>query len=634
MISPFQKRASEHLIRSEAFLPLVSPAPLEYILNNYKLEKLLDKIVFVLGTPGSGKTTFGRLFELESLYTLHERSSSAQGLKPLVKVLSDFGVLNEDGPTLLAARLPMDTEYREIWELPYEESVKRGLFLKLLQSRCVLVWCNALTDQGVQVSDVEVLTKSRSPSAVGNIGGSDLIALRNKAAEVESQVYKIIHSLVPKSLDSIASDLEDSYEPLSHLIEFNVKFESSQPSVVLRPMLIVDDAHELHPTQFTNLVDYLINRELSAARWIMTRYDVAISANDWIQTQSQNDKPGRQFGRDFEILLTSQTEPNQKRPFKNAALDIANRYLQEMPVFNRAQQTKFNFMLMETCNGISAGNVEKLRVKIKSDIANLRISQERVEKINVIVDGYLQGKGEPEDVQLEMLRILLHRYSKRTPQQELFTEAIDIEPSRELKADAGVMAGAKLHLMHEFDRPFYYGFEAVANSGGCNIEQFLRTADVLVSNLEAKLIRKKQKIVLSAEEQHKIIKTVALETISTWDFPMHRQVIQLVDFIGAKALEASLQPNAYLDQGANAYGVLRSDFESMRKRHPQLSLAIHYAIAYNAISIAPAYHCKNEIWTLIQLGGYPIIKHGLPFNRGGFVEGGMKSLFEAIIWDQ
>ena len=527
MISPFQKRASEHLVRSEAFLPLVSPAPLAYILNDYKLENLLDKVVYVLGTPGSGKTTFGRLFVYESLYTLHERSS-AQGLKPLVQVLTDFGVLNEGGPTVLAARLPMDTEYREIWELPYDGSVKRGLFLKLLQSRCVLLWCNSLSDQGVSDTNIEILTKTNSPSAIENFGGSNFTVLRTRAAEVESQVYKIIHSLVPQSIDKIADHLENNYEPLAYLLGFKVIFETSKPAITLKPMLIVDDAHELHASQFTNLSDFLINRELSAARWVMTRYDVAISANDWIQTQSQNEKPGRQIGRDFEILLTSQAEANHKRQFRSAAQDIANRYLQEMEIFNRAQQTKFNMMLIETCKGISQSNIEKLSKKIESDVSTLRITPERVKKISETVDSYLDGKGESEDVRLAMIKILLHRYSKRTPQQELFSEAIDIEPNRELKADTGVMAGAKLQLMHEFNRPYYYGFEAVADSGNFNIEQFLRTADGLVNNLEAKLIRKKQKIVLSAEEQHKIIVEIAIKTISGWDFPMHRQVLQMV----------------------------------------------------------------------------------------------------------
>jgi hypothetical protein len=296
----------------------------------------------------------------------------------------------------------------------------------------------------------------------------------------------------------------------------------------------------------------------------------------------------------------------------------------------RSRQTKLSALLTDTCKGISPSNVEKLRGKVNADIQSLRITEERAGKLQTLVDSYAGAENEPEDIKLAMLRILLHRYAKRTPQQELFAEIIDAEPKRELSADAGVMSAARLHLMHEFGRPYYYGADMLADSGNGNIEQFLRTADELITTIESKLIRKKQSYLLSAEEQHRLIKDVAIKTIDEWDFPMHKQVRMLIDFIGMKAVEVSVTPNAYLDHGANAYGVLRSDFQKMRVDYPELTTVLHFAAAYNALSIIPSYHCKNEAWTLFQLGGYPIIKYGLPFNKGGFVEGGMRSLFTAI----
>ena len=632
MNNPFRKRASENIIGSDAFLPLVSPAPIEYILQNHTGEELKAKLVFLLGTPGSGKTTFGRLFELESLLTLH-RMDQTPSFKHLAKVLNDLGYITEDGPSVLAARLPMDAEYREIWELPYEEVIKRNLFLLLVQSRCVLVWCNALSEQGFSEEDIEINTSRVSPGAVESIGGNDFVSLRDRAAKIEGLVYKIIHALIPKSLAEIGDVLATPYDPLSCLNSFTVFFDNAEMASVLKPMVIIDDGHELHNKQFSNLTDFLIRRDLKIARWVMTRYDIAISANEWIQEQSTDGHAGRQLGRDFTVLLTNQGDLSQKRSFRSAALDIASRYLQEMPVFKRANQTKLSAMLMDKARSISPSNIQKLKDRIASDVATLRITDERLAKLRNLVDDYSGAVDETEDIRLGMLRILIHRYAKRTPQQELFSEIIDAEPKRELSADAGVMAAAKLHLFHEYDRPFYYGADMLADSGSGNIEQFLRTADELVSVVESKLIRNKREVLLTAEEQHKLVTAVATTTIDDWDFPMHKQVLQLVDFIGKKAVDASLSPNAYLDHGANAYGVLRRDFEKMRSKFPELALVIHYAAAYNAISIHPSYHCKNETWTLFQLGGYPIIKHGLTFNKGGFVEGGMQSLFKAIEWN-
>lgn len=630
MYNPFRKRASENLPNSDAFLPLVSHAPVEYILQNHSGDDLLGKLAFLLGTPGSGKTTFGRLFEFESLMTLHHMVTNPS-FKNLAKVLSDFGAISESGPSILAARLPMDAEYREIWELPYDESVKRGLFLNLLQSRCVLTWCNALSDQSVADNAIEIVTTRQSPGALGNIGGNSFEELRSNAVELESTVYDVIHALVPRSANQIATMLTRPYDPLSCITGFAVKLDHADNTVTfLKPMLIVDDAHELHSSQFSSLTDFLIRRDLKMARWILTRYDIAVSANEWIQDQSTEGYAGRQLGRDFTVLLTNQGDLAHKRAFRNAAQDIASRYLQEMPIFMRSRQTKLSALLTDTCKGISPSNVEKLRGKVNADIQSLRITEERAGKLQTLVDSYAGAENEPEDIKLAMLRILLHRYAKRTPQQELFAEIIDAEPKRELSADAGVMSAARLHLMHEFGRPYYYGADMLADSGNGNIEQFLRTADELITTIESKLIRKKHSCLLSAEEQHRLIKDVATKTIDEWDFPMHKQVRMLIDFIGMKAVEVSVTPNAYLDHGANAYGVLRSDFQKMRVDYPELTTVLHFAAAYNALSIIPSYHCKNEAWTLFQLGGYPIIKYGLPFNKGGFVEGGMRSLFTAI----
>jgi hypothetical protein len=293
MYNPFRKRASENLPNSDAFLPLVSHAPVEYILQNHSGDDLLGKLAFLLGTPGSGKTTFGRLFEFESLMTLHHMVTNPS-FKNLAKVLSDFGAISESGPSILAARLPMDAEYREIWELPYDESVKRGLFLNLLQSRCVLTWCNALSDQSVADNAIEIITTRQSPGALGNIGGNSFEELRSNAIELESAVYDVIHALVPRSANQIATMLTRPYDPLSCITGLAVKLDHADNTVTfLKPMLIVDDAHELHSSQFSSLTDFLIRRDLKMARWVLTRYDIAVSANEWIQDQSTEGYAGR-----------------------------------------------------------------------------------------------------------------------------------------------------------------------------------------------------------------------------------------------------------------------------------------------------------------------------------------------------
>ena len=420
MYNPFRKRASENVHESEAFLQLVSHAPIDLILSSHNSEDLFSKLVFLLGTPGSGKTTFGRLFEYRNLITLN-REANHPNYRGLAKVLSDFGAISVNGPRLLAARLPMNAEYRGIWELPYDPNLKRVLFLNLLQSRCILMWINALKEQGIQDEQIEIVTNKHSPAAQEYIGSNSFESFKQKAIEVESKVYEIVHALVPKSKDYIATSLAYPYDPLSILVSFDTQSEDLSEKITLKPMLIVDDGHELHSRQFSNLTDFLINRDLQIARWVMTRFDIATSVNKWIQVQStQTDQPGRQLGRDFLVLLTNQvSQPSNRRSFRTAAQDIANRYLELMPIFTRMKQTRLSSMLAKTCKGMPKSDIEKLRAKISGEIRDLKISAERVAKLNKLIDDYQAAANETEDVRLAMLRILLHRYVKRTPQQEL-----------------------------------------------------------------------------------------------------------------------------------------------------------------------------------------------------------------------
>ncbi len=67
MQNPFKKRATESIEDSASFVALTSPAPLKLFFEGDPAV-LFDRLVTVIGTPGSGKTTLARLMDIDTLF--------------------------------------------------------------------------------------------------------------------------------------------------------------------------------------------------------------------------------------------------------------------------------------------------------------------------------------------------------------------------------------------------------------------------------------------------------------------------------------------------------------------------------------------------------------------------------------
>ena len=145
MANPFEKRATEYLRDDEAFLAVVTPEPLSTFFQKPAEEgKLYDRLAVIIGTPGSGKTTLARLFQYPTLRTLL-RNKSLATYKPLIDTLTACSAVDDDQPTVVGGRLPLEAEYRDFWEFPYSDDLKIGLMIALLQARSVLAWLRSIS---------------------------------------------------------------------------------------------------------------------------------------------------------------------------------------------------------------------------------------------------------------------------------------------------------------------------------------------------------------------------------------------------------------------------------------------------------------------------------------------------------
>jgi len=629
MPNPFRKRATEYISEPVALLPLVSQRPIGDFLSK-DAEAIFEKLTVIVGSPGCGKTTIARVMEYDCLFEL---SQNPDHNKALTAVLHDHEVLVDGRPGLLAHLLPMTSDFRAIWELPYTPQLKSSLLRSFVQSKAVLGWFRRLVASGVALSDIEVLTRRDTESASVIHQAQTAESFRDGAREIEMAIFKIVTALVAPNVEDLPKEFLDTrYDVFEFLTGFRLGGQevSSGGSWTLKPLVIIDDAHELHPNQYVQLRDWLKSRVIGVSRWIMCRPDV-VAPEDFREVLVEDNAEssplpaGSSRGRDY-ILRLMQLSSRETKKFRPVARDIANNYLRSMPeISNRVSDVER--LLATSSMSVAAGQIRHIREAIASRALESKFG-----------DGLLKALEEripasaDDDERAQTLRILIERERNRTPQLALIEpEPLDEPVSDDRQARADVVDGARIQLLHEYRRPYYYGLEKLADASNANIEQFITLCGALVDVVAAQVVRGKP-ISLKARIQNDTLQKKARDVMSEWDFPYHVQVRELVELIAKRCLEVTLKPNAPLSDGANAVGVPQSEFDQLHTGTDRLARVLHFAFAYKALNLVPHYRCKNKDWCLLELGGIPCLAFGLTLGRGGFIEDRLSGLQSSAGW--
>ena len=537
-------------------------------------------------------------------------------------ILTSCGAIQDENPTLLGGRLPLEAEYREFWELPYPEETRTGLMMQLLQARAVLVWLRHIQDTGVPLKDVEMIPRSDAHAAVTHVGGRGGQELLDRARGVELAIYRISAALVAPDIGDIDQEATAAYRPFDVIEAFRIP--DGEETLDLRPLIMFDDAHSLHPDQLMALRDWLVQRELKIARWVLTRLDALSSDDVLLDPTAGSNGSGLKLSRETTVIRmqSGDDRARERRAFRKMAKDMAGRYLRQMDVFSRRGLHRLGDLLSTTPQTISDAKLRQLQQHVDDLQDRYRISADRRQDFELQVKKYLALSGnDDDDMRLGIMSVLLERYVKRVPQLSLFDEDLeDADPVRPLTVDSGVADGARIHLLHKYDRPYFFGVDTLCDAGTENAEQFLQLAARLVSQSEIQLIRRGNDPVIPGDVQHKLLRERAAQLIREWDFPQCHLVRRLADGIASQCLIKSCEGNAPLGGGANGVGIPQDEFDLIPDRHPGLARVIKFGVAYNAFVLVPNHRTKNSMWCLIELGGVLLLHHGLTLKRGGFLE--------------
>ncbi len=640
MPNPFQQRATEYLRDPAGFLSIVAPELIEFHLKKHAENGiLLDRLVVVAGTPGSGKTTMARLLQLDVMDALWRSDEKSQDTRAILNTLSRCKMFVRGFPAVAAIRLPLESEYRDYWELPYEPDIKMGLLMRLLQARAVLGWLRNLAAGAMGgLAAVHIIPKGDAQAGLAAIGGLEAASIERRAIAVERAVYGVGSALVPPPVSQLPPDAIAPYQPFDVIESFvrTVERDGEEPPR-LTPLVLFDDAHSLHPEQFAKLKLELMRRELRVARWLVTRLD-ALSPQEILQIEAESNdaqEPGTQAHREITpILFQGRTDEGKdketQKAFRQAAESMADRYLRQMPTFHSRGIDDVAKLLEVAPEQLPRKHYDELDRRIATAQKKLGITSAVKTSLEKGITDYIAGtkdRDNGDDVQRAMLLILMHRYVRRNPQRSLFETTTDEGAGKIPVPDASVAHGARLQLMHEYGRAYYYGMEDVIRASSGNAEHFLHFIGHLVALSETQLIRGRQ-AGLKGRFQHDELRKKANELITEWNFPYCREVRILVKKLAEQCLEVSLAPNARLSSGAGAIGVPQAEIDDLlSKKHDETSAffakVLKFGVAYNAFQLRSNYkqgQQGGEPWCLIELDGVVRLAYGLTLYRGGFIE--------------
>jgi len=607
-------------LKNTSFLSMYAPQIFRKLLTNENL--LLPKTSWLVGIPGSGKSTILRLLEIDMVANIiHHKDIYRQ----LYDVLEEAGFIDNDVIRRIGLYVHIDDFYYETSKVNIPNVNNDRLFYTLIDLRIARQLLKAISvlKKGNGTNNDEIIIKGilsekLPPSTFSR--DTNITEFEKYIIKQEKLISQVLMSFPGSKLPE---NLELHYRFSSlDLIDAQQKYHQ------VNFILMIDDAHDLQHNQFS-LLKNDIERRNTFPRWIATRKHI-YSINKLLEC-SNGTLDGRETV-DIDLDKELSTQPSIYKKFIKILVK---------------KRLDFTSLL----NEFTIENIESL-LSNKAEIDELderriaAIQSAQSENKQKLMENLVHKYPEIDELfdnesisflERETMLIKLHRIVKKK-QPSLFPESLGFEDAMQ-NIDPKDKQAAKLFLNKRAGLPLFSGFKDILLASNNNVEQFLRVFSPFVDRLIYKVeLDKNRKI--DAKEQNKIFLKIANDyTEKIISKLVHgKKIRQLTDNLGRFFSYRTFEPNAPHAPGVTQFALLTSDLDLLRlpkiEKEPwirELSNILTTAIAFNVIipENPQRQGSKNsEIKHIFSINRLLCVKYSLPLQKGDFQRIPMSLLFE------
>jgi len=626
--NPFLYRAAD--VRSGTmaddrnFVNLFGISALELIKE--KVQGLWDLPLFLISAPGGGKSSLMRVFSASAMRYIQETASLGGNQQSLADKMQELEAFKNEVPKALGIWLRMSSEYHALYQ--DGDSKSHGLFCAMLNSRIILSALNGVCElNGLSLkrglNRIRLILKPgannitiRSYSKWGSENGE---VFYNKMAQLEADLCDMIDD--PFWEGSPSNFSHSNIWAIDLLANVNI-FLDDKP-LVLRPLIMLDDANELLKAQLQYLFSILMSRQAAVPFWISMRKH-ALGLQEILTEQIGK---GVERGRDYEVI---NFEKDIRGFFRKCVLEISELRVQSVRAQIGGLSQAFTDFLSDNREEFL---LKKLDDRVAQEIKNkvLDAAGSEIERFRTLIDEIEYQCSEPHNLckRLRLLEILIQREMGKK-QRSLFFQEVSRETFDKHESNKAIVEAAELFLAKDYKLPYYFGAPRLLTLSSFNIQQFLILAGALFQEIMTAIrLDRDRESFLSPERQHAIVRKVAADFLKEIPTKVHHgnRVFRFIYAIGKMCESETYRPTAPYAPGVTGTAITMYEFELLAKGAKkgkkdliELYETIKSAIAYNILEPEPNYRCKHKEFLVLYLNRLLCIHFELPLQKGGFRE--------------